>query len=135
MGTHPIFESDFDCLTDSYNRSQWQKEPRRSVSLVNTEPVTVLPWERSSRKWKFPNTKNTSHPSVVPPLSREPLSVSGPVPVPTKRSLVAHGSHIPRTTPSSPWVSDVSERMLNHKRIFHCKKVQKVIRSMIISLQ
>ena len=28
---------------DSYNRSQWQKEPRRSVSLVNTEPVTVLP--------------------------------------------------------------------------------------------
>ena len=59
---------------DSYNRSQWQKEPRRSVSLVNTEPVTVLPWEKSSRKWKFPNTRNTNHPSVVPPLSREPVS-------------------------------------------------------------
>merc|ERR1711990_564705 len=86
MGTHPIFESDFDCLTDSYNRSQWQKEPR-----------------------------NTNHPSVVPPLSREPLSVSGIVPVPTKRSLVAPGSHTPRTTPSLLWVSDVSERMLKTK--------------------
>merc|ERR1712142_1117377 len=98
MGTHPIFESDFDCLTDSYNRSQWQKEPRRSVLLVNTEPVMVLRCEKSSRKWKFPNTRNTNHPSVVPPLSKEPLLVSGFVPVLTRRSLVAPGSHILKTT-------------------------------------
>merc|ERR1711990_1035506 len=106
MGTHPIFESDFDCLTglDSYNRSQWQKEPRRSVSLVNTEPVMVLPWERSSRKWKFPNTRNTNHPSVVPPLSREPL-----------------------------WVSDVSERMLKTKYFTAISKSHSLKIEMIIA--
>jgi len=26
MGTHPIFESDFDCLTDAYSGSELDKE-------------------------------------------------------------------------------------------------------------
>merc|ERR1712037_792874 len=74
MGTHPIFESDFDCLTDrDSDKPRWPSAPRRSVSPVNTEPATDLPSERLSRRWKSPSTRNTSLPSVVPLLSSEPV--------------------------------------------------------------
>merc|ERR1712131_407551 len=62
--------------------------------------LALFPYQQKGRWWH---------------MGREPLSVSGIVPVPTKRSLVAPGSHTPRTTPSSLWVSDVSERMLKTK--------------------
>merc|ERR1711892_202227 len=35
MGTHPIFESDFDCLTDSHVRTTF-KSPLASVNFMNS---------------------------------------------------------------------------------------------------
>merc|ERR1712071_294471 len=47
MGTHPIFESDFDCLTDPSNRSQWSSDCLIDVDWLTTPPLTVA---RSSRR-------------------------------------------------------------------------------------
>merc|ERR1712037_143579 len=47
MGTHPIFESDFDCLTDPSNRSQWSSDLLIDVDWLTTPPLTVA---RSSRR-------------------------------------------------------------------------------------
>merc|ERR1711890_48407 len=56
MGTHPIFESDFDCLTDfrrTQNNIKWPNVPERWELLVNMEPGMVLRCERSSKNGNF----------------------------------------------------------------------------------
>merc|ERR1712189_90013 len=94
------------------NRSAsiWPSVPRRSVLSVNTEPVTVLPSVKSSRRWRSPSTSDTSHPSAVPTASSALPSESGSAAELARRSPAVPGSHTPRTTPSSPWVSVVSVR-------------------------
>merc|ERR1712063_216153 len=53
MGTHPIFESDFDCLTDKYIGLQWptqrappkssESEPRSSTDIKLTDLCALMP--------------------------------------------------------------------------------------------
>merc|ERR1712226_1121655 len=51
MGTHPIFESDFDCLTD-LNRLQWlhrsQKHSKRSARRTKPNSQNAL-WRNKTR--------------------------------------------------------------------------------------
>merc|ERR1712189_148404 len=60
MGTHPIFESDFDCLTDNINRPQWQKrrksqrKPRRRPPLEEVKNP-----KRSGLRKKFETSSLT----------------------------------------------------------------------------
>merc|ERR1711973_352016 len=65
MGTHPIFESDFDCLTDSVKSAKWSLATRRpercavtcptdrvvsvSIERVVTVVVAVCWWSTSSQ--------------------------------------------------------------------------------------
>merc|ERR1711936_1134195 len=40
MGTHPIFESDFDCLTDSKSKkSKWQKKARKAMAKLSLRAI------------------------------------------------------------------------------------------------
>merc|ERR1712048_45017 len=39
MGTHPIFESDFDCLTDSHIKRKMKKEEGKTVWKKSGKPV------------------------------------------------------------------------------------------------
>merc|ERR1712227_173549 len=96
--------------------TKWPSVPERLVLLVNTAPDTEPPSESSSRKWKSPNIRDTSHPSADQLLSREPLSESGSALEPTKRWLVALGSPIPRTTRWLIWVRE--NHLLQHSREF-----------------
>merc|ERR1712168_883619 len=115
MGTHPIFESDFDCLTDLESRRIMAKRTRK-VGIVGKYGTRYGASLRNIvKKMEVSQHKKYQSPFCGATWAKEPLSVSGIVPVPTKRSLVAPGSHTPRTTPSSLWVSDVSERMLKTK--------------------
>merc|ERR1712227_635759 len=47
MGTHPIFESDFDCLTDKMDRSTKRKmqksKKKQKAKLLENDPVTEKP--------------------------------------------------------------------------------------------
>merc|ERR1712037_1082001 len=43
MGTHPIFESDFDCLTDPSKRSQDRQDARRKARLSASEEGCFRP--------------------------------------------------------------------------------------------
>merc|ERR1712174_131407 len=112
MGTHPIFESDFDCLTDfrfGFRVSKWPNVQERSVLPVNTVPVTVLLSEKSLKR-KLLNTRNTFlHFAVPPPSSVKPL-VFGNAPRLDARLLVELGSHILKTTLLSTWVLRDSEK-------------------------
>merc|ERR1712227_875776 len=107
MGTHPIFESDFDCLTLQVRiscLSKWPSVQERLVLPVNTVPATVLLSEKSSKRWKSPNTRNTFlHFAVPPPSSVKPLAF-GLAPRLVARLLVEPGNHIPKTTLLSTWV-------------------------------
>merc|ERR1712100_174372 len=108
MGTHPIFESDFDCLTDFssdfVSLSKWPSVQERLVSPVNTVPVTVLLSEKLSKRWKSLNTRNTFlHFAVPPPSSVKPFAF-GLAPRPVARLLVEPGNHILKTTLLSTWV-------------------------------
>merc|ERR1712018_535058 len=94
MGTHPIFESDFDCLTDLESRRIMAKRTRKVVLLVSTARGTALRCERSSRRWKFLNIRNTNLPSAARLLLNEQLSASGPAHAPTK---MAGGAWEPHT--------------------------------------
>merc|ERR1712018_840611 len=115
MGTHPIFESDFDCLTDLESRRIMAKRTRKVVLLVSTARGTALRCERSSRRWKFLNIRNTNLPSAARLLLNEQLSASGPAHAPTKRWRVELGSPIPRTTKWWRWVFGDFARLLSHK--------------------
>merc|ERR1712033_71947 len=49
MGTHPIFESDFDCLTDSVKSAQWSlatRRPERCAVTCPTDKVVSVSTER-----------------------------------------------------------------------------------------
>jgi len=42
MGTHPIFESDFDCLTEkkwhfTIRAESWCLQPRKQVSMIDLQ--------------------------------------------------------------------------------------------------
>merc|ERR1712166_1491530 len=55
----------------------WQRELRRSVSAVSTEPVMELPSVKSSRSSRLPSALSTSALSLERNASREKVSVSG----------------------------------------------------------
>merc|ERR1712037_437064 len=50
MGTHPIFESDFDCLTDS-KRTLWRTQLQPRHPVVVSEVVSVVVARTRSRPW------------------------------------------------------------------------------------
>merc|ERR1711935_155683 len=63
MGTHPIFESDFDCLTGSFTFLDLSKMPTKLPSIKSKESVT----------------KKTSEQSVTQPRTkRQPIIFSNP---------------------------------------------------------
>merc|ERR1711876_98436 len=59
MGTHPIFESDFDCLTDSHQRKKMKKR-----TMKNEEGKTV--WIKSGKPVGREKDPNTVHQPYVP---------------------------------------------------------------------
>merc|ERR1711990_296503 len=62
MGTHPIFESDFDCLTDNYNRHlKWSKGKSRD-KLQNMCLFDKLTYDKVMKE--VPNYKVIT-PSIV----------------------------------------------------------------------
>merc|ERR1712183_1230670 len=78
MGTHPIFESDFDCLTDvliGTKKSEWlqlrrpERNPRRLAMLL---PLTALTQSKMAL-CKSANSKNSSR---EPLRSKERLETS-----------------------------------------------------------
>merc|ERR1711957_631559 len=66
MGTHPIFESDFDCLTD--NNRQWhhpyQNHSKRSASRTRLSWLNVL-WP--NKTLNAPVSSNAERSPSVPP--------------------------------------------------------------------
>merc|ERR1712014_34511 len=42
MGTHPIFESDFDCLTDAQRTSKMAKKSKKDGSSINSRLALVI---------------------------------------------------------------------------------------------
>merc|ERR1712212_124506 len=42
MGTHPIFESDFDCLTEGYVGMTWRKTPATAFVTVTVQIGIVV---------------------------------------------------------------------------------------------
>merc|ERR1711973_273505 len=53
MGTHPIFESDFDCLTDSNRSEKW---PPLKLQLLKRSEIKKFRITAQARK-KLPRTK------------------------------------------------------------------------------
>merc|ERR1712167_71351 len=51
MGTHPIFESDFDCLTDKklVKSRKWQKPLKSRKTRKQKQPLEVA--KKSKKKW------------------------------------------------------------------------------------
>merc|ERR1712087_620146 len=51
MGTHPIFESDFDCLTDKklVKSKKWQKPLKSRKTRKQKQPLEVA--KKSKKKW------------------------------------------------------------------------------------
>merc|ERR1711892_226058 len=42
MGTHPIFESDFDCLTENVKMSEKQQQQDANLTLVSSEDLAEI---------------------------------------------------------------------------------------------
>merc|ERR1712210_7363 len=42
MGTHPVFESDFDCLTDAQRTSKMAKKSKKDGSSINSRLALVI---------------------------------------------------------------------------------------------
>merc|ERR1712010_323958 len=61
MGTHPIFESDFDCLTDSSDLSNYLLN---SILLPSIQVLQLWFWEEFERNGK-PNTSRRSSESSL----------------------------------------------------------------------
>merc|ERR1712002_162282 len=51
MGTHPIFESDFDCLTDMLARQIISKSVSRSVKYTTRPSKTLATWRSWTDSW------------------------------------------------------------------------------------
>merc|ERR1711990_630744 len=58
MGTHPIFESDFDCLTDNVGHSSKKKNNNQQEGSRKKQKNTDLPLSERLPKHGFP----TDHP-------------------------------------------------------------------------
>merc|ERR1712168_1720641 len=63
MGTHPIFESDFDCLTD-YNRQKKCHSPQEQKSSKMQEKQSLMLNNSSHRLWS--RSKTTLPPTSAP---------------------------------------------------------------------
>merc|ERR1712110_58360 len=64
MGTHPIFESDFDCLTDNY-RWDVSSEPVVKVPAVFSRPSNEPERaQQSTDRWTLPNDTDLSKVSL-----------------------------------------------------------------------
>merc|ERR1712064_148883 len=57
MGTHPIFESDFDCLTDKQNRTKWPTQKVFDVVPVTCSPRTSVRREQLVSRLTSPVTE------------------------------------------------------------------------------
>merc|ERR1711937_1044668 len=75
MGTHPIFESDFDCLTDRLTQ-KWTRTSLRSSRLTSESEAKVLPAGRRRSCTRLPTltTKNSSRSSRSSPSTLFPVS-------------------------------------------------------------
>merc|ERR1712037_60264 len=78
MGTHPIFESDFDCLTECFQSSP--------------DPLSLLPSDSVTTSLRPPPDSGE-----IPPSSSEPSSLSVPSSTATSESPSTHMK--PRSTP------------------------------------
>merc|ERR1711865_250281 len=70
-----------------YNITQWQRELRKSESVVSMVQDTVLPSERSLRNSKSVSTLPTCPHSAVKTVSKDKLLASGDANIPTRRLL------------------------------------------------
>merc|ERR1711917_91608 len=97
MGTHPIFESDFDCLTERKSRTELSSPPQDvSLKLPSDHSPSLLPTAIS----------------IPPPNSLDPVLVSEQFSAPS--SLVTPETHPSRVNSShmpfwdspslKPWV-------------------------------
>merc|ERR1711937_741666 len=75
MGTHPIFESDFDCLTDRLTQKM-NPDKLRSSRLTSELEAKVLPAGRRRSCTRLPTltTKNSSRSSRSSPSTPFPVS-------------------------------------------------------------
>jgi len=69
MGTHPIFESDFDCLTEALrnNEKHAEKKKRKSKIVVGAGLATGfgrLLRVRNWVQWRYSGTRGGWHPCV-----------------------------------------------------------------------
>merc|ERR1712136_123254 len=67
MGTHPIFESDFDCLTD-FKSAQWLQLKQLKVAKARKERRSsrpsplIAPTQSKTASWSSLNSRNSSRP-------------------------------------------------------------------------
>merc|ERR1711902_201455 len=67
MGTHPIFESDFDCLTD-FKSAQWLQLKQLKVEKARKERRSsrlsplIAPTQSKTASWSSLNSRNSSRP-------------------------------------------------------------------------
>merc|ERR1712136_201596 len=60
MGTHPIFESDFDCLTESHKKCQKQHKPVHVANSTKNSLPASLPMVMVAAKKSMLNFNNVS---------------------------------------------------------------------------
>merc|ERR1712146_724872 len=121
MGTHPIFESDFDCLTDEKSARNMAKRTKKVgiVGKYGTRYGASL--RKIVKKMEVSQHKRYQSPSCGANTLKRTASVFGSVAALARRSLAVPGSHTPRTTPSLQWVSVVYVRTSRHKHYIVCK--------------
>merc|ERR1711993_58464 len=68
MGTHPIFESDFDCLTEISDLRKYAKR-RRKNSWISTSHENVLHLTDLSAQRINPRSNSISSTSTQPPVA------------------------------------------------------------------
>merc|ERR1712035_222068 len=84
MGTHPIFESDFDCLTDSRKQGK-QTNNRKKCLLLKKWPRPTMPAPPTIKNsWEAAEASTEQRPSKgknkqpTPTLRRKPFPRSSP---------------------------------------------------------
>merc|ERR1712131_358185 len=96
MGTHPIFESDFDCLTDKQNRTKRQTQKVFDVVPVTCSPRTSV--RREQLVWR-----------LTSPVTEREISSISRVMVLSKRVCHTRSTTVPR----EPSVSSSTRRLVD----------------------
>merc|ERR1712018_372948 len=91
MGTHPIFESDFDCLTDVSSRSEIMASYKEGKEDLQTEQEQVHKIRITITSKNCAAIERISN-ELVKAAKDKQLKVKGPVRMPTRKTPNGEGS-------------------------------------------